>query len=209
MEKDTKKRLNDLIDIKENNNDSEALEFLKSLRTSLEEWGSLTEKQSRALEKIEKLSTPEAQQEAEEWKKEYPKLRKDAVICAKYYLSNPPYFEVISKKILASDSFVPSKDQFEALCRNKYTKRVLQEYYRKPAFARGDLVQIRDGSAVPWHLSKLKQKLCVVIDNQYDLVPSHAHGAKTYKLLPFGKQQTMLCQERWIKSFRNKKLDKK
>lgn len=197
-----KERIDNLIVEKKAEKDTEQAAFLQSLRSGLEQWGNLTEKQTAALERIEALSTPEAKREIAEWKRDYPKFRREAIVCAKYYLANPPYFEDLSTKIISDPEFVPTKSQFEALCNNRYTKKVLKEYHRTPAYAKGDLVQIRENKNVPWHLARLSQKLCVVIDNKHDLVPSHAEGSKVYKLLPFGKQQTMLCQERWIKPFR-------
>ena len=202
MEK-LEKRIDSLIAEKEAEKESsDVVGFLMSLRDGLAQLGSLTEKQVRALEKIEKLSTPEAKKEIAEWKSEYPKRRKEAIVCAKYYLANPPYFEDLASRIISDPRFIPTKSQFEALCNNKFTKKVLKEYHREPVYEKGALVQVRDSKTVPWHLAKLSQKLCVVIDNKHDLIPSHAEGSKVYKLLPFGKQQTMLCQERWIKPFR-------
>ena len=154
-----KKRLEKLIALKEKEGDESSVKFLKSLHNGLLSYGKLTEKQSKAFSRIEHLSTPEGKKEAQNWIAEYgKKFRKEATICAKYYLANPPYFSDLSKDILNKEGFVPTKPQFEALCRNKYTSRILREYYRKPKFARGDLVQVRNNGSVPYHLQPLKNK---------------------------------------------------
>jgi len=199
-----KDRLEALIEEKhKEGSDHHTVDFLKSLQKGLSTYGQLTEKQSRALDRIEKLSTPEAKKEAAEWIKAYPaKHREEAIICAKYYLANPPYFSSLAKDIVNQPKFVPTKAQFEALCQNDYTKKVLKEYYRKPKFAKGDLVQVRKAGNLPFHLNSIKSKICMVVDNNHNFITTHASGAKTYRLLPIGRATTLLCQERWIKNFR-------
>ena len=202
--KQDKDRLEALIEAKnEEESEQHTVDFLKSLQKGLATYGHLTEKQVRALDRIEKLSTPEAKKEAAEWIRIYPSNhRDDAIICAKYYLANPPYFATLAREIVNSPEFIPTKAQFEALCENDYTKKVLKEYYRKPKFNKGDLVQIRKGGTIPFHLNSIKSKLCMVVDNNHNFITTHASGAKTYRLLPIGKATTLLCQERWIKNFR-------
>ena len=203
-------RLEALIEEKSSEeSEQHTVDFLKSLQRGLAAYGHLTEKQSRALDRIEKLSTPEAKKEAAEWIKEYPtKYKQEAIVCAKYYLANPPYFSSLSQDIVQKPDFIPTKSQFEALCQNDYTKKVLKEYYRKPKYSKGDLVVIRKGSTIPFHLSNFKSKLCMVVDNNHNFITTHAVGAKTYRLLPIGRTTTLLCQERWIKSFRPTKKKK-
>ena len=207
MKKDSEiERLEALIDIKKEDKNSRTSDFLESLHQSVLRYGTLTEKQANALEKIEELSTPAAKERAAKWIVEYPQqFRKDAVICAKYYLANPPYFSELAKEIMNKKSFVPTQPQFDHLCGNPYAQRVLSEYHRPPVFEKGALVQFRSSKTIPFHLSMIKDKICVVIDNKCDFITTHAIGAKTYKLLPIGRTTTLLCQERWIKNFRNKK----
>ena len=202
--KQDKDRLDTLIDEKlKEKSEQHTVDFLKSLQKGLATYGHLTEKQARALDRIEKLSTPEAKKEAEEWIKAYPlNHREKAIVCAKYYLANPPYFSSLAKDIVNQPGFIPTKAQFEALCENNYTKKVLKEYYRKPKFNKGDLVQVREATNIPFHLSSIKNKICMVVDNNHNFITTHASGAKTYRLLPIGKATTLLCQERWIKNFR-------
>jgi len=205
-----KKRLEKIIEEKKDSQEPGLLDFLKSLQRGLEKWGNLTEKQENALKKIEQLSTPAAKREAQDWLRAYPsEFRSDAIVCAKYYLANPPYFQVLAKEILNNPSFIPTKSQFEALTTNQYAKRVLEEYHRQPIYNNGDLVQFRDMSSMPYYLTSFKGRPCVVVDNKSNFITTHAKGAKTYKLLPIGKRTSLLCQERWIKNFRNKtKKDK-
>jgi len=202
----TKERLESLIAKKKKEEDPSALEFLESLKSSLEKWGNLTAKQISAFERIEYLSSKEGMQYAEAWQKEYVEnLTEKAKVCAKYYLANPPYFNDLSTKILSQSDFVPTEKQYRALCENKYTTRVLKEAAREPSYATGDIVQVRDATTMPYHLYPLRGKPCVVIENDTGAITTHAVGAKLYRVLPFGQSTTVDCQERYLKGFKRPK----
>ena len=202
----TKERLEKLIATKKKNQDDEALEFLESLRRSLEDWGELTAKQSAAFERIEYLSSDEGKEYVASWQKEYSKnLIENAKICARYYLANPPYFSDLASKVLYKVDFIPTEKQYRALCENKYTTKVIKEYKRKPEFSNGEIVQIRDITAMPYHLFSIKGKPCVVISNNSGKITTHAKGAKIYKILPFGKSSLFDCQERYLKGMKPQK----
>jgi len=202
----TKDRLEKLIEEKRAGQDESALEFLESLKRSLTTWGELTEKQSAAFERIEYLSSEEGKDYVAAWQKEYSKgLIDDAKVCAKYYLANPPYFNDLASKILYNADFVPTEKQYRAMCENKYTTKILKEYKRKPEFDNGEIVQIRDITAMPYHLFPIKGKPCVVINNNSGKITTHARGAKVYKILPFGKSTLFDCQERYLKGMKPQK----
>jgi hypothetical protein len=198
----SKERLDKLIQEKEIEKDTKDLPFLQSLRSNLEKWGRLTEKQTKALEKIEYLSSPEGKIAAAQWKVEYNnKYKPTAVVCAQYYLANPPYFNDMATRIVSNPDFVPTQPQYSAMCDNKYSKRVLLEYSKPPAYAKGEIVQIRDSKSMPYHLWQFRGKPCVVINNHTGKIITHAQGAKSYRILPFGNTQMLECQERYLKSF--------
>ena len=201
-----KERLEKLIEKKKNSEDRDALDFLESLRGNLEKWGELTAKQVAAFERIEYLSSQEGKDYVKAWQEEYSKnLTENAKVCAKYYLANPPYFNDLATKILHNPEFVPTEKQYRALCENKYAVRVLKEYHRDPEFANGEIVQVRDSVTMPYHLYPVKGKPCVVINNKTETITTHAKGAKTYKILPFGKSTLFDCQERHLKGMKKKR----
>ena len=190
-----KERIENLLEKKIKQEDSSGVRFIESLKDSFERYGSLTEKQQAAFERAEYLSSPEGLKYAEEWKKEYQtNLKKKANICAQYYLANPPYFRDIAVGVLQDDNYVPTERQYRAMCENKYTIRVLKEYFRAPLFANGDIVQVRDVTTMPWHLNPIKGKPSVVISNVSDKITTHAKGSKNYKILPFGQSKVFECQ---------------
>tara|TARA_Y100001938_G_scaffold149831_1_gene238184 strand:- start:1882 stop:2517 length:636 start_codon:yes stop_codon:yes gene_type:complete len=202
----SKERLDKLIEQKEKQNDTKDLPFLQSLRSNLEKWGNLTEKQTKALDKIEYLSSPEGKKEVEDWKRDYSaKYKKNAVVCAHYYLANPPYFNDVASNVVSNPDFVPTKPQYLAMCQNKYTKRVLFEYHKEPVYKKGDIVQVRNAKTMPYHLYQFRAKPCVVVENRTGKITTHAEGAKTYKVLPFGHTSMLECQERFLKGFRSPK----
>ena len=205
----SKERLDKLIEKKEKENNINDLAFLQSLRSGLEKWGNLTEKQSKALEKMEYLSSPEGQKEVAQWKIDYAKKYKDnALVCARYYLANPPYFNDVASKVVSNPDFVPTKPQYLAMCDNKYTKRVLFEHSREPSYSKGDIVQVRNSKSMPYHLYQFRGKPCVVIENKTGKITTHAAGAKNYKILPFGHTQMLECQERHLKGFKSSTVQK-
>jgi len=196
-------RLDKLIQQKEEEKDTKDLPFLQSLRSNLQKWGNLTEKQTKALDKIEYLASPEGREAVATWQKEYTEgFRGKAIVCAKYYLANPPYFNDLATNVVSNPAFVPTKPQYMAMCDNKYTKKVLIEHQRTPHYDNGDIVQIRKAKSMPYHLYEFRGKPCVVIDNNTGTIVTHATGAKVYKILPFGHPQMLECQERYLKGFK-------
>jgi len=206
----TKERLDKLIDVKEKEQDNKDLPFLQSLRNNLEKWGKLTEKQSKAFERIEYLSSPEGIAAVQKWRQEYGQDHKEkALICARYYLANPPYFNDLAQKIVSTSDFVPTENQYRAMCDNNYTKRVLAEFERPPIYEKSAIVQIRHAQSLPYHLHEIRGQPCVVIANNTGTIVTHATGAKIYKILPFGQTKMFECQERYLKSFKTPKKGKK
>jgi hypothetical protein len=202
----TKDRIDKLIAQKKEANDEDTLEFLESLRAGLDKWGELTAKQVAAFERIEYLSSAAGKDYVAAWQKEYSKnLKETAKICARYYLANPPYFNDIATKIVSNPEFIPTENQFRAMCENKYTVKVVKEYHRNPEYGNGDIVQVRDSRTMPYHLYNLRGKPCVVINNNSGLITTHAKGAKIYKILPFGQSKLFECQERHLKSLKPQK----
>ena len=200
-----KNRIEKLIDDKEAKGETKDVPFLTSLQTWYVKSGRLSEKQSAALARIEYLNSDAGREEVEEWQQEFSAThRKRAQVCARYYLSNPPYFHDVATNIMTNSDFVPTRRQFEAMCKNKYTNRVWAESQRPPAYAKGDIIKVRDMQQLPYHLYHFRGKLAMVVDNNCGIT-THAIGGRIYTLLPFGHPSIVECQERHIKSFKKKK----
>ena len=201
----TKNRIEKLIEDKEARGETKDIPFLTSLQSWYTRSGKLSEKQTAALDRIEYLSSDKGRQEVEEWQDEYLTThRKRAQVCARYYLSNPPYFHDLATNIMSNPEFVPTRRQFEAMCTNKYTNRVWEESLRPATYSKGDIIKVRDMQQLPYHLYQFRGKLAMVVENDGG-VTTHAAGGRLYKLLPFGHTSVIECQERHIKSFKQKK----
>ncbi len=203
-----KERIEKLIEdklLEEDEKSQRDVAFLRSLRASYAKWGSLTDKQKSAFERIEFLSSPEGLQAAKEWSKEYlEKHQRKAKVVSLYYLKNTYFFRDLCSRIVSEPSFVPTKRQVEALCSNKYAKKVIKELERDPSYDKGSLVKVREANTVPLSLYPLRGRLCVVVENSLDSISSHGAGSKEYRLLPFGSTDTVVCQERHIKALRKR-----
>lgn len=203
-----KKRIEKLIEEKLYDEDEKSqrdVAFLRSLSASYDKWGELTEKQKSAFERIEFLSSPAGIKEAKAWAKEYQdKYAKTAKTVTLYYLKCTYLFRDMCVKIVSDPSYVPTKRQVEALCKNKYAKKVIAELNRDPVYNKGALVKVREGNSVPLTMYPLRGRLCVVIENKLDSISSYGVGSKEYRLLPFGSTDTIICQERHIKAMRKR-----
>jgi hypothetical protein len=173
-------------------------DFLLSIKHSYEKVGELTKKQIEAVRKIETKNSSETIEKYNDWAANYEKDKKEtAKICANYYRNNPPYFSDLSDKILNDSEFIPSERQYIALCENKFALKVIEATRSEPKFEVGTIVKGRKNAPVI-----VKNQLFSIIKVNAAPVKSAAKGAKLYELLPFGKTQTVFCEERYIRKTR-------
>jgi len=173
-------------------------DFLLSIKQSYEKVGELTKKQIEAVKKIEVKNSVETIEKYNDWAASYGNDEKEiAKICANYYRNNPPYFADLSDKILNDNEFVPSERQYIAMCENKFAAKVIEATRSKPKFEVGTIVKGRKNAPII-----VENQLFSIIKVNAVPVKSAAKGAKLYELLPFGKTQTVFCEERHIRKTR-------
>ena len=173
-------------------------DFLLSIKKTYEKNGELTKKQIDAVKKIEMKNSPATVGEYNDWSEKYGESRKEtAKICANYYKNNPPYFADLSEKILSDEEFVPSERQYVAMCENKFAVKVIEATRSKPKFEVGMIVKGRKNAP-----AIVENQLFSIIKVNAAPVRRAAKGAKLYELLPFGKTQTVFCEERHIRKTR-------
>ena len=176
-------------------------QFLDSIYEQYNKNGSVTEAQLNAVKKIEEKYSKDTIAEYKRWKIKYDDEKKEiAKICALYYRNNPPYFKDLSEKILKDPDFTPTEKQFNSMCKNKFTQKVVDETKAEPKFARGELVQGRKNGPL-----KIRDYYFSVIEIGAKPVVSSAKGAKIYTLLPLGETQMVECEERFLKKIRKTK----
>jgi hypothetical protein len=164
----------------------------------------LSERQMEILRKIEAEHDDEAITERAKWVEGYkndPTLRADAIVVAHYYKTTG-YFGSTADAVINEEQFVPTYSQYNKMVKNKYAQKVLSAHNDKPKYEKGQLVTFR--SATP-----AAQRRCgngylkpavpmMVIAANAAPVTSAARGAKKYRLLPVGKAETLIVEERYI-----------
>jgi len=175
--------------------------FLTSLKSNLARYGSLTERQLNALERIAERYSDEGQARIAEWAETYRSRRDEAVIAANYYLSNPPYYGELALKITSDPDFVPTERQFNAITQNKYAQKVIAATLSEPLYPEGMLIEGRASGRL-----MIRGKKAFVMKVNHGHVVNAAKGTKRYLVLPIGAPTPIVVEEREIKKV--KKLKK-
>ena len=123
--------------------------------------------------------------------------REKAEVCALYYLANPPYYGDLAFRILNEPDFIPSKEQYESIIKNKYATKVLNSFYSEPRFKVNDYVSLRKTHPYGW---EKESKLYVIVQVAPEPITTAAKGTKKYKILPIDNRNTYIAEERWLKS---------
>jgi hypothetical protein len=172
-------------------------DFLQSLVVAYDKYEGLTERQYEAFTKVEKRFSPERIAERKAWAEQYDDdKRKLAKICAEYYVANPPYFGNLARQIINEPDFIPTEKQYRAIVENKYAKKVIASTLAESKFKVGAMVM---GRATATN-RKIHNQLLVVIEVDATPVKSAAKGSKVYRVLPVGLPNTLLVEERDLKS---------
>ena len=182
--------------------------FLLSLLNNIERWGKLTERQEGALKRIEERHTDEAITRREGWADEWnEEKRQTALICASYYLSTGAYLFDLATRVLNESDFVPSEKQFNAMCCNKYAKKVIENTQGEAKYPVGSFVDFRAGVS---HRSlrlapEATNMPALVLETGVGVVTTHAKGGKKYVVLPVGSVSPITIEERHLKKSRKAK----
>ena len=176
-----------------------SLSFAQSLLANCKRWGSLTEKQWSAFERMEARYDPKVIKVRQEWNDTWDddKARKLS-IAAEYYLKNPPYFGEVAAKIVEDQTYIPSAKLYRKMVENKYVQKVIATMETAPVFEVGSLVKVRKTMRSNY---ALRDKIALVVSNE-GVVTCAAKGGRPYTILPFGEDKTFRIEERWLKRHR-------
>ena len=164
----------------------------------------LSERQMEILRKIEAEHDDGAMADRAKWVEGYkndPTLRNDAIVVAHYYKTTG-YFGSTADAILNNDTFIPTYSQYNKMVKNKYAQKVLAAHSDKPKYEQGQLVTFRSSAGAAerrcgdGYLKPTVPMMVIAVDAAP--VTSAARGAKKYKLLPVGKAETLIVEERHI-----------
>jgi hypothetical protein len=120
--------------------------FLNSINTQVSRGRELSEKQISLLEKIEKSVSPEEVEKKQNWEEEFKNdeyKKKVFSLCCDYY-KQTSYYKRIYDKFIKNPEYIPSRDEYETLCENKYARRIVESFLNSPPkFEKGDLVIVK------------------------------------------------------------------
>ena len=125
----------------------------------------------------------------------------EAKICASYYINNPPYFNDLAFRILNHENYIPTRDEYDKLVNNKYAQRVLEEHSSACKFERGSLVLLRKPAISRMSLHEFESVPLLVIKEHAAPIICSASGAKRYMVVPVGKGEPFIVEERHIKKY--------
>lgn len=176
--------------------------FVESLLDQARLGRDLSTRQIELLEKIESEHSDEAMTERAAFIADYENnkdnMKVNAGIVSIYYrASNAHYFACVVEKILADPSYTPSFSEYNKIVKNKYAQKVLASHYAPARYSIGTFVKLRAGT-----LQRLRRqtggKPCIVIQANAGPVTTAAKGTKVYSVLPVGRAETILVEERDI-----------
>jgi hypothetical protein len=183
---------------------SYAYGYTESLINQVKADRRLSERQMEVLRKIEAEHDDSAMAERAKWVEGYKNdltLRADAIVVAHYYRTTG-YFRSTADAIIDDESFIPTYSQYNKMVKNKYAQKVLAAHNDKPKYEQGQLVTFRSSAGAAerrcgdGYLKPTVPMMVIAVDAAP--VTSAARGAKKYKLLPVGKAETLIVEERHI-----------
>lgn len=173
--------------------------FCESLSSALDKYGSLTEKQTETVQKLQSKYCPEAKIARENWKNNFTsEMRETMILVAKYYRQNPPWYSDLAMKVVSDPEFVPTEKQYNAMCLNKYAQRVLENWRSQHIYEPGVLVVTRKGA----DLHNLFGERPLVVLKQLPKTLTPTRGQNSYEVLPAGKDEKFILSEKEIKKLR-------
>ncbi len=176
--------------------------FLGSLLDSAKKWGRLTAKQHEVYQRIEKKTDPKVIAARKQWYDSFTEdMREHLLFAASYYKKNPPYFGDAAERILTDDKYVPSEKLYRKMVENKYVQRALANASTGPKFQPGTMAMVRDSRSIGGRIGLHRGKLVMVIAVEQD-VRSATKGARSITVLPIGETDTIVTQERYLKTAR-------
>ncbi len=191
---------------------------LESMLDQANRRGYLSEKQIKFYNSIASNYTESALAEKREWEASFvDKKLDDLMIIARYYKAQGTYFLALVEKILSEDGYIPNKSQHRKLCDNKYAQKVLTEHYKEPRFKVGQQVYLTTKASEAnhgpglhaWHKTSGMRRGGIVLRANAEPIESSCRGAKKYLVLPIGEPHGVMIEERWLKSRRDRKNERR
>jgi len=186
--------------------------FLISILDQISKGRQLSVKQKETVGKVVARNCAEAQKKHENWQINYEKEYKtDAKVLATYH-SRQPYYRPMAADILSN--VIPERNRFLRMYNNKYSKKVLSEYSKRPRYSVGDYIiprtsfniyknveifELGDYAIQRKVVENFQKRGGFVIEICKEIY-SAAKNTKRYKLLPIGETIPLIVEERFLKA---------
>lgn len=175
--------------------------FINSIKEGWQKYGSVTEKQHTMIQKLADRYNPDNVKARENWIGSFDDEKKNRLqVMARYYKANPPYFGDLANRILSDPDYIPTERAYNAMCENKYSRKVMDIHNGDPLFPAGTMAVARDSRQTP---HRIRGKTIVVIEHP-EGVHNSANGARRVIVLPVGESVPVETEERWLKKLPKK-----
>jgi len=189
--------------------------FVESVLSQLNKGYYLSPNQTKVIDKIVERNSPEALQRAASWDSEWNDEKKQiAKVVANYY-DGTGYFQGLVNTILHTQDgdFKMTERQYNAMCCNKYAKKILDAKNGEPLYSVGSMATIRKSLSgvntgqIRNAQHRAKSDLVIILSAD-EPIKSAAKGCKTYKVVFVGDSEPVTIEERDLKRMK-KSLNKK
>jgi hypothetical protein len=146
-------------------------EFVSSIDSFYTKKQYLSPKQFEYFEKIESQYSNTAKQAKTNWNSQFDSAMKETFkICVFYYKNQGQgFFRNIIEKVENDPNYIPTFEEYEKLCNNKYTKRIMAGYKAKSKYEVDQLVTVND----KWLNSRNPMAHAVLFRATVDKTPPH------------------------------------
>ena len=178
--------------------------FANSLLSQAKAGRNLSDRQVEILEKIESKWSDDALQARNNWTDNFtPEMAEKYRVMMEYYVKTG-YYNNLTTAYKNDPSLVPAMENYQRITDNKYAAKVLAAWFKEPSYPPGSMVALRSGAS--YGLRRAFQRSMGIVVSVNDSAPvSAARGSKIYRVLPVGSAQTIICEERHLKSVRSRK----
>jgi hypothetical protein len=187
--------------------------FLQSIRQQLDIRPTLSYSQEQWLGKIMSKYSQSALKIEADWAKNFTaEHRLTAIQVAKYYIVNPPYYNEIARRVLASpETAVLSRSTWDKFCENKYALKIREMYLAPLKFALADCIIVRSNNRIdlantidPKYSNRRAcrqeaNKVGFILETDVKPVTRAAKGSRVYKILLTGEPKPIFAHESDLK----------
>jgi len=120
--------------------------FIESVTTQYERNGRLSERQVVILDKVFKKASPDARAERQKWVDSWTEEKKAVLNLIANYYKHSGYFSNMVKKVEDNPDYIPTKNEYEKFCENKWALKVRNNENIAPLWTVGQFAKVRQNA---------------------------------------------------------------